>query len=250
MENRRRIALVTGANKGIGSAVARALGAKGLVVLVGARELAAGERIASEIREVGGQASAVRVDVTDTASIEAAAASVRESHGRLDVLVNNAGISDRDDGPVSTAKLDALRRIFEVNVLGVLAVTQAFLPLVRESSGGRIVNVSSALGSLALVGPLDSPYKVPTLGYKTSKAALDMMTVELARELRETPIKVNAAAPGYTLTDLNKHLISTIGAQRKTQTTDEAAKVIVELSLLPDEGPTGRFFSNEGEIAF
>lgn len=154
---------------------------------------------------------------------------------------------------MSSARVDAVRRIFEVNVLGALAVTQAFLPLLERSSGGRIVNVSSALGSLALVAPLDSPYRLPTLGYKASKAALDMMTVELARELRDTKIKVNAAAPGYTPTALNKHLAvsrPSIEGERRGQTIEQAAKVVVDLALLPDDGPTGRFFSNEGEIPF
>ncbi len=248
-----KIALVTGANKGIGSAIAEALGARGVVVLVGSRDPAAGEPVAASIREAGGKAQVVRIDVTDQASIDAAARSIGAEHGRLDILVNNAGIGDRDDGAASTAKVAALRRIFEVNVFGALAATQALLPLLTKSRGGRIVNVSSALGSLALVAPLDSPYRIPLLGYKASKAALDMMTVELARELQGTKIKVNAAAPGYTETDLNRHLTlsrPSIGGERKGQTLEEAAKVAVELALLGDDGPTGRFLSNQGEIPF
>ncbi len=165
------------------------------------------------------------------------------------MLVNNAGITDVDDGPVSRAKVDAVRRIFEVNVFGALAVTQAFLPLLEQSTGARIVNVSSALGSLALVAPLDSPYRLPTLGYKASKAALDMMTVELARELRETKIKVNAAAPGYTATDLNKHLTSTrpaIGGERKSQTIEQAAQVVVDLALFVRRWPDGSLLLERG----
>ena len=253
MATETRVALVTGANKGIGSAIARALGERGLTVVVGSREVDAGERIAAAIREGGQQASVVRLDVTDAATVQAAAGAIERTYGRLDVLVNNAGIGHPDDGAPSVATLDALRRILEVNVLGALAITQAVLPLLRRSPAGRVVNVSSELGSLALVAPLDSPYRIPLLGYKASKAALDMMTVELARELRATPIKVNAAAPGYTTTDLNRHLTASLprlAADRAGQTIEQAARIAVDLALLPDDGPTGRFFSNHGEVPF
>jgi NAD(P)-dependent dehydrogenase (short-subunit alcohol dehydrogenase family) len=155
------------------------------------------------------------------------------------VLVNNAGIADRDDGPPSRASLAAVHRIFEVNFFGTLLVTQAMLPALRKSTSARIVNVSSGLGSLARHADPGWRFAgTKVLGYSASKAALNMLTVQLAAELKDSGIKVNSAEPGYTATDLNDH--------RGTQTVAEGAAAIVRLATLPNEGPTGGVFSASG----
>ena len=170
-----------------------------------------------------------------------AAATIEAAHGRLDVLVNNAGIADRGDGPPSRADLDAVRRTLLTNFVGPAAVAQAMLPLLRRSPAGRIVNVSSELGSLALnADPGWEHAWAKFLGYNSSKAALNMLTVQLAFELRDTPIKVISADPGYTATDLNDH--------RGTQTVEQGAAEAVRLALLPADGPTGGYFSSAGSV--
>jgi NAD(P)-dependent dehydrogenase (short-subunit alcohol dehydrogenase family) len=170
-------------------------------------------------------------------TIRAAAATIEAAHGRLDVLVNNAGIADRADGPPSRADLDAVRRTLLTNFVGPAAVAQAMLPLLRRSPAGRIVNVSSGLGSLAQNSDPGWEFaEVKYLGYSASKAALNMLTVQLAFELKDTPIKVNSVDPEYTATDLNDH--------RGTQTVEEGAAEAVRLALLPADGPTGGYFSS------
>jgi NAD(P)-dependent dehydrogenase (short-subunit alcohol dehydrogenase family) len=231
-----RIALITGANKGIGFEIARQLGAAGLRVLVGARDATLGDAAVAKLAGDGGDARFVLIDVVKPVTIESAAAMIDAEHGRLDVLVNNAGISDKADGPPGVASIDAVRRVFEVNFFGALAVTQAMLPLLRKSAAGRIVNVSSGLGSLTHNGdPAWEFANVKRMGYNGSKAALNMLTVQLAAELKDTGIKVNAANPGFTATDLNAH--------RGYQTVAQGAEAAVRLALLPDDGPTGGFFS-------
>lgn len=235
------VALITGANKGIGLEVAATLGRAGLTVLVGARNPALGEAAAADLRAQGLDARFLEVDLGRPETLAAASAAVARDFGRLDVLVNNAGISDAHDGPPSTASLDAVRRLWETNFLGTLAVTQAFLPLVRQAAAGRIVNVSSGLGSLANNGdPTWEFAPVKRVGYNSSKAALNMLTVQLAFELAGTRIKVNAADPGFTATDLNQH--------RGTQTLAEGARAIVKLATLGPDGPTGGYFDAEGPL--
>ncbi|MGF6774343.1 NAD(P)-dependent dehydrogenase (short-subunit alcohol dehydrogenase family) [Paraburkholderia sp. GAS199] len=238
-EHDKRIALVSGANKGIGLEVTRALAKAGLRVLLGARDAGRGEAAAAQVREEGLDVQFIALDLTDTASVAAAAARIGADHERLDVLVNNAGIVDPADGPVSTAGIDAVRRIMETNFFGTLALTQALLPWLRRSNDARIVNVSSGLGSLTWNSDPDWEFaQVKLLGYNASKAALNMLTVHLAYELRETSIKVNAANPGFTATDLNGH--------RGTQTIEQGAAEAIRLALLPADGPSGGFFSAEG----
>jgi NAD(P)-dependent dehydrogenase (short-subunit alcohol dehydrogenase family) len=158
----------------------------------------------------------------------------------LDILVNNAGISDRNDGPPSTASIEAVRRVFETNFFGALMVTQAMLPLLRKSPSARVVNVSSGLGSLTHNGdPAWQFAGVKRMGYNGSKAALNMLTIQLAAELRDAGIKVNSADPGFTATDLNNH--------RGHQTVAEGAAAAIRLALLPDDGPTGGFFNAAGQ---
>jgi len=231
-----RIALITGANKGIGFEIARQVGRTGAIVLLGARNRALGEAAAATLRGEGIEARCTLLDVTKPATIQAAAAAIEAEHGRLDVLVNNAGIVDRGDGPPSRTSIDAARHTFDTNFFGALAVTQAMLPMLRKSRSARIVNVSSGLGSLAHnSNPTGQFATVKFLGYSASKAALNMLTVQLAAELRDNGIKVNSADPGFTATDLNDH--------RGHQTIPEGAAAAIRLALLPDDGPTGGFFS-------
>lgn len=232
----RRITLVTGANKGIGLEIARQLGNASDLVLLGARNPTLGDAAALKLKAEGIDVHFIHLDVAKPETIRAAATAIEAEYGRLDVLVNNAGIGDPADGPPSKASIEAVRRVFEVNVFGVLAVTQAMLPLLRKSASARIVNVSSGLGSLSRNSDPASEYaQVNITGYNTSKAALNMITVLLAAELRDTNIKVNAACPGYTATDLNGH--------RGRQTVAQGAVAPVRLATLPDNGPTGGYFS-------
>lgn len=235
----KKVALVTGANKGIGFEVARQLAASGCVVLLGSRSPAPGKEAAAKLAAEGLEVRYIHVNVTDLGTIAAAADRIAADSGRLDILVNNAGINDRGDGPGTTAQLDAVERVLRTNFLGVLAVTQAMLPLLRKSPAGRIVNVSSGLGSLARAAQ-PNPSSTNLIGYSASKAALNMLTVQLARLLGDTPIKVNSAAPGYTATALNDF--------RGTQTIPEGAAEAVRLALLADDGPTGTFSERTGSV--
>lgn len=225
------IALVTGANKGIGKEIARLLVAGGLTVYVGSRHAGRGERA---VAEIGGDARPLVIDVTDEASIAAAAARVEA----LDILVNNAGIS----GELMTAGQEgpaAFRRVFETNVIGVVAVTNAFLPALRRSASPRIVNVSSGTGSLTVASSHEA---AGFAAYRSSKAALNMLTVLYAKALAADGVKVNALAPGLRKTDLNARAAASEGDPA------EAAAGAVRLALLPDDGPTGGFFSWDGSI--
>ena len=227
-------ALVTGANKGIGREVARRLTEAGHAVWIGARDRARGEEAASAL---GPRARFVWLDVTDDESIREAAEAVREAGG-LDVLVNNAGIA-RPDAP--DAPRAHLREVFDVNVFGAAAVAYGFLPLLRESEAPRIVNVSSGVGSLARASdPGSEFYPLASVTYPASKAALNMVTVQLAKQLAGTPFKVNAADPGFTATDLNGH--------RGYRTVEQAAEIVVRLATLGGDGPTGGFFDEDGPV--
>jgi NAD(P)-dependent dehydrogenase (short-subunit alcohol dehydrogenase family) len=229
-----KVALVTGANKGIGLAIATALAARGLTVLVGARDAGRGEAAA---RSIAGDARAWALDVTRTDSVAAAVTRIQRELGRLDVLINNAGIATF--GAPSTASLDDVRAVFETNVLGVIAVTQAMLPLLRAAPAGRIVNVSTRLGSLtAITDPAFPMRGIGGLAYGPSKTALNAVTVAFAQELAGTKVKVNAACPGHTATDLNGH--------SGTRTVTEAAREPVRLALLDDDGPSGTFSNEAG----
>jgi NAD(P)-dependent dehydrogenase (short-subunit alcohol dehydrogenase family) len=244
------VALVTGANQGIGLQIAKDLVAHGFTVLVGSRNLERGEAAA---REVGREARAIQLDVTDENSIVAAAKRIRSELGRLDVLVNNAAIAHTRSLPgmsvaefskstrPSNVSLDEVRAVFETNVFGVVAITQALLPLLREAPAARIVNVSSGVGSLTLNSDPAYPSRSifgPT--YAASKTALNAMTVAMAIELESTGIKVNAACPGFTKTNLNNY--------EGTQTVEEGAREAVRLALLGPDGPTGTFSNADGPL--
>jgi len=234
-----RIVLITGANKGIGFEIARQLGRNGAEALIGARSVALGEAAVGELKAQGISARFLRLEVRDPDTILAAASQIEADYGRLDVLVNNAGVSDRADGPPSRTSVDAVRRIFETNVFGALAVAQTMLPLLKKSASGRIVNVSSGLGSLARNSdPAWEFAAVKLFGYNASKAALNMLTVQLAAELKDSGVKVNSVDPGFTATDLNAH--------RGRQTVAEGAAAAIRFALLPDDGPSGGFFSAGG----
>jgi len=244
-----RIALVTGANQGIGLQIAKDLAANGLTVLVGSRNVGNGEKAA---REVGADAHAVQLDVTDPASIAAAADRIAKAFGRLDVLVNNAGIAKIGQpqgavedivksGRISSASLDDIRTIYETNVFGVIAVTHAMLPLLRRSKAARIVNVSSGVGSLTrTLGPGGEHLRSIYGMYSASKTALNAVTVGLALDLAEEGIKVNAACPGYTKTALNNF--------QGTRTVEQGAREPVRLALLGDDGPTAGYSSDDGTL--
>lgn len=231
----KKIALITGANKGLGLEAARQLGALGITVLIGARDEAKGRQAADELKSKGADAHALVIDIADHESIRLAKEQVERRFGRLDVLVNNAAIMvDRSDGP-SAGSLEALRDTLETNVVGLVDVTQQFLPLLRKSSAGRIVNLSSILGSLGEHSrPGSSIYGVLTVWYNMSKAAVNMYTVNLAHELKGTKIKVNAAHPGWVKTDMG-------GPEAPMELVD-GAKTTVFLATLPDDGSTGGFF--------
>jgi len=244
-----RIALITGANKGIGFETARQLGGKGTTVLVGARDEDRGKRAQATLEREGIDVRVVRLDVTDEASVQAAAKWVDAEFGRLDVLVNNAGIAIADGGYLpSQTTMTALRRTFETNVFGIVAVTNATLRLLREAPAARIVNVSSGVGSLAWMNTAQGPMRdMVSVPYPASKCAVNMVTVMYAKELRDTPIKVNAANPGYCATDLNQHTGFRAAAQ--------GAEVVVRLATLPADGPTGTLWGDlwpeaegEGEL--
>jgi NAD(P)-dependent dehydrogenase (short-subunit alcohol dehydrogenase family) len=234
-----KTALVTGANKGIGREVARRLAELGYVVWLGSRDTGRGEEAAAALRALGGDVRLLELDVADSGSVTRAATALAGKTGQLDVLVNNAGIAGEDVAP-SAAPIDAIKAIYEVNVFGVIRVTQALLPLLRAAPAARIVMMSSGLASLTRTSdPGHVFHRFNPLAYNSSKTALNAVTVIFANELRGGPIKVNAGAPCYTATDLNRH--------SGTRTVAQAAEIAVRLATLPADGPTGGYFSDEGQ---
>jgi len=240
----KRVALVTGANQGVGLQVAKELVANGLTVLVGSRNFARG---AAAAKEIGPGAIALQLDVTDRASIAAATERIRKEFGRLDLLVNNAAISNTRMQQLglslqeyakitlaSNASLDEVRAVWETNVFGVLAVYQAMLPLLRESSDARIVNVSSGLGSLTTIEDPTCPFRMGFSPiYAASKTALNAITLAMMIELESTGIKVNLVSPGFTKTNLNGF--------EGIESVEEGSREVVRVALLGPDGPTGTF---------
>ncbi|MGV9306495.1 SDR family oxidoreductase [Nonomuraea sp. NPDC003727] len=230
-------ALITGANKGIGFEIARLLAERGITAVIGARDEERGRAAAERLGQ-----PYVRLDVTDPASAQAAAKWLEEEYGALDILVNNAGITVWQDDPrPSVTGAETFRQVYETNVFGVVTVTNAMMPLLREAPAARIVNMSSELGSLALAIDPDSPFWPHNYAaYNSSKSALNMITVAYAKELWDTPIKVNAANPGYCATDLNAHT--------GFRTAEQGAAIAVRLATLDADGPSGAYLQDDGTV--
>jgi NAD(P)-dependent dehydrogenase (short-subunit alcohol dehydrogenase family) len=244
-----KLALITGANKGIGLETAKQLSKKGLFVYLGSRDIEKGEAIVKELNDNGFQnIQAIEIDVTKHATILSAKNLIEKEQGHLDVLINNAGIFGVVPQNALEASIDNFKEVYETNVYGVARVTQTFFNLLQKSSEPRIVNVSSSVGSLTLQSdPNWQAYNYAKFAvYASSKSAMNMYTVHLAYELRDTAFKINAVCPGYTKTDFTNH----IGGE-----VEDAAKRIIKYALIDQDGPTGKFFSEEsnpetGEIAW
>jgi len=235
----KRVALVTGANKGLGFETSRQLAQLGIKVLMGARDQTRGAAAVDRLRAAGLDVEFVQLDVTNAADISRVCAMVAKNFGRLDILVNNAGIAHSGEqffsNSTETVSMQALRETFDVNFFGLVELTKGLLPLIRKSPAGRIVNMSSMLGSLTLhSNPQTGLDQIKPLAYDASKAAVNQFTIHLAALLKETPIKVNSAHPGWVRTDL--------GGEEAPMDTVEGAKTGVALATLDNDGPTGGFF--------
>ena len=236
----KRTALVTGANRGLGLETARQLAMEGIHVIVSARSEEGLLQARSLFEKQGLGGDFIRLDVTDEQSIIAAASYIGTQYGKLDILVNNAGQTSTMGAPpinnTADIPMDKLKEVYAVNVFGVVAVTQAMLPLIRKSSEGRIVNVSSGLGSISQHSdPNWYLYRLKIFDYDSSKAAVNQFTVHLAEALAGTDIKVNAVAPGWVRTDM--------GGPHAPLSVEDGARIIVKGALLPSDGPTGSFFT-------
>jgi NAD(P)-dependent dehydrogenase (short-subunit alcohol dehydrogenase family) len=235
----KKIALVTGANRGIGFETARQLGRKGIKVLLGARTEKLGKEAAARLKEEGLDVEFLLLDASDEKTHASAAKYIQEKFGRLDILINNAGVNlegipDNPIKPASQTSLETYRKTFEINFFSLIALTQRFLPLIKKSAAGRIVNLSSVLASSTLHSQPGSPiYEAKFPAYDASKTAVNSFTIHLAYELKDTPVKVNAAHPGWVKTDM--------GGENAPMEIEDGAKTSVALALLADDGPTGRF---------
>jgi NAD(P)-dependent dehydrogenase (short-subunit alcohol dehydrogenase family) len=237
MANTKKVALITGANKGLGFEMARQLGQADVKVVLAARNPQKGGAAAQKLEREGLDVEFLKLEVTDKNDHLAASRYLEEKFGRLDILINNAGIAAdvMGGGKVSTTTEDAIRRTFETNFFAPVALTQVLLPLLKKSDEGRIVNMSSILGSQTLHADMKSPiYDFKSLAYDASKAALNSFTIHLAHELKDTKVKVNSAHPGWVKTDL--------GTDAAPMEIPEGAKTGVQLALLGEDGPTGGFF--------
>jgi NAD(P)-dependent dehydrogenase (short-subunit alcohol dehydrogenase family) len=236
----KKVAFITGGNRGLGFETARQLGEQGIIVVIGSRDQAQGESAAATLRKTGMTVEAIGFDVTKTADHEKAYAYFEKQYGRLDILINNAGISpetvgtEREMNTTSNVKSETLRKTFETNFFCTVALTQALLPLIRKSPAGRIVNLSSSLASLTLHSdPTSHVYNHKPFAYDASKTALNAFTVHLAYELRETPIKVNSAHPGWVKTDM--------GGSDAPMEISEGGKTSAQLATLDADGPSGAY---------
>ena len=236
------IALVTGANKGIGYEIAAGLGARGWKVGVGARDAARREAAVEKLRANGVDAFGVALDVTDDAGVAAAARLIEEEQGGLDVLVNNAGVTGGMPQNPTEISIDQMRVAVETNVFGVVRVTNAMLPMLRRSASPRIVNMSSGVGSLTRQTSTDDPLAVGpiSVAYSPTKSYLNAVTIQYAKELHDTNILINLGCPGFVATDLNGF--------RGVRTPEEGARIAISLATLPDDGPTGGYFEDAGVI--
>ncbi|MBW4039051.1 MAG: SDR family oxidoreductase [Acidobacteria bacterium] len=239
-----KVALISGGNKGLGLETGRQLGKMGYTILLGSRDPLKGEAAAGPLREEGTDVRVVRLDVTRQTDIEAAVVMIEKEFGKLDVLVNNAGVMIEKGWTKNTTSettLENLRTTFDANLFAVFALTKAVLPLLKKSDAGRVVNVSSILGSVSLQATKGSPtYGTKLFAYNASKAALNVLTISLAHELQGTKIKVNSAHPGWVKTDL--------GGSAAPMAVSDGAKTEVELATLGEDGPNGGFFHNGKSI--
>jgi NAD(P)-dependent dehydrogenase (short-subunit alcohol dehydrogenase family) len=240
-----QIAFVSGANKGLGFETSRQLAQKGIQVLMGSRDESRGRKAAEILTHEGFDVEFVHLDVTNADHIKRIAKQIEENSGRLDILVNNAGMVHPEEplfaNSVETVSPKALRATFDVNFFGLVALTQALLPLIKKSDAGRIVNISSILGSLAINSDAGSDfYQVKPLAYNASKTAVNQFTIHLAAALQDTPVKVNSAHPGWVKTDM--------GGDQAPIGIKEGARTAVRLATLGADAPTGRFFHFEDEV--
>lgn len=234
-----KVALITGADRGIGFETAKELGLKSYTVLIGSRNKDRGQEAVSKLQELGIDVATLQINVTKRTSIENTRNQIDQAYHKLDVLVNNAGIALADDVLPSTVSEEVLRKTFETNFFGSFAVTQVMLPLIKKSAAGRIVSLSSSVGSLDWQShPLEGAPINPA--YAASKNGVNALTVMFARELADTNVKVNAADPGWTATDLNGF--------NAPRSVEEGAKIVVKLATLPDDGPSGQFMSESGTV--
>lgn len=237
-ESNGKVALITGANKGLGFEMSRQLAQHGLIVLIAARNLQAAEEAATTLRNEGLQAEAIALDINDSTQIQTVVQAIGDKFSKLDVLINNAGVMLDGEWSISNASsvsIDIIRKTFDTNFFALVELTQALLPLILKSESGRIVNMASIEGSLTLHADPNSPiYDAKPFAYNASKAAVNSFTIHLAHELRNTPVKVNSAHPGWVKTEL--------GGEGAMMDITEGAKTGVQLATLPDEGSSGGFF--------
>lgn len=238
-----KIALVTGANKGIGFETAKQLAEFGHCVYIGSRNKYKGLEAIEKLKALGlSNVDCIEIDVTDINSIISARQELETKIQQLDVLINNAGIAGEQPQNISTGEIENLRKVFETNFFGAVQVTQQFISLLKKSNEPRIVNISSNLASLSFHSSTQNPNQAIYDAYSCSKTALNAFTVLLTKEFRNTNFKINSVAPGYTATDLNEF--------KGTQTVEQAARIIVKYATLDNNGPTGKYFNKEGEIAW
>lgn len=236
------IALITGANRGIGFEVARRLGTTGIIILAGARDQTKAHAAAERLKNAGIQAHPIEIDVDNETSVAAAAKKTGEDFGRIDILVNNAGINIEAGTRPKDLSLDALRQTFETNVFGAFLTTKHFVPLLKKSRAPRIINVSSSLGSLSSMSdPAYSAYGANFAAYNASKAALNALTVVFAKDLAKDRITVNSVCPGWVKTEL--------GGDNAPRSVEQGAEIIVTLALSGNP-PTGTFSNDAGPIAW
>jgi NAD(P)-dependent dehydrogenase (short-subunit alcohol dehydrogenase family) len=237
-ESNNKVALVTGANKGLGFEMSRQLAQQGLTVIIAARKLEAAEEAATKLKNEGLKAETIALDINDSTQIQLAVREIQDRFGKLDVLINNAGVMLDGEWAISNASsvsVDIIRKTFDTNFFALVEVTQALLPLILKSQGGRIVNMASIEGSLSLhADPSSFIYDSKPFAYDASKAAVNSFTVHLAHVLRNTPVKVNSAHPGWVKTEL--------GGEGAMMDITEGAKTGVQLATLSDDGASGGFF--------
>jgi NAD(P)-dependent dehydrogenase (short-subunit alcohol dehydrogenase family) len=237
-ESNRKVALVTGANKGLGFEMSRQLAQQGLTVIIAARNLEAAVSAATTLKNEGLNAESIVLDINDSNQVQSAAQEIQNRFGKLDVLINNAGVMLDGEWAISNASsvsVDIIRKTFDTNFFALVEVTQALLPLILKSKSGRIVNMASIEGSLTLhADPISDIYDAKPFAYDASKAAVNSFTVHLAHELRNTPVKVNSAHPGWVRTEL--------GGDGAMMDITEGAMTGVQLATLPDDGASGGFF--------